>query len=455
MTADTKLSASNGASKAYPEAWTKIAQYLPPRNPQYDFWWQLTGRHLAVMLDSAGYPVERQYEALMFHYNWAIPYMGPAPGPNGVIPGKWKSLLQADGTPLEYSWKWPSSRAGDHPEIRYAMEPIGCYAGTGLDPLNQQATRELLHRLGQAIPSVNLAWSNHFFATLFDHDVAELAAEGAAGADLSTSTGFGVDFGKDGPGIKTYFQGRKLGQTGFMPLAEWVGAIKPLLTQDVSVAPGKDGGSNGGHGDGSLGALLHFVASHPEGAPLNPFSLAVDCVRPEKSRMKLYMNTPHTSFASVRDIMTLGGRISGDVVESQLRDLRELIRAVLDLPEGFPDDAETEQAYFKESLSAATASAPIVGEYGSNGPSTPTNGKKKENGTPPTPPPHNPGFVYFFDVSDGRQFPEIKLNIPLRSYGHNDLRSARGLVDWMEARGRGAFGGAVPRDAGEDGARRQ
>ncbi|KAK8091580.1 hypothetical protein PG997_001941 [Apiospora hydei] len=99
MTAAMETLTANGASKAYPEVWTKISQYLPPRNPQYDFWWQLTGRHLAVMLDSAGYPMERQYEALMFHYNWAVPYMGPAPGSNGVIPGKWKSLLQADGTP--------------------------------------------------------------------------------------------------------------------------------------------------------------------------------------------------------------------------------------------------------------------------------------------------------------------------------------------------------------------
>ncbi|KAK8076003.1 hypothetical protein PG994_003275 [Apiospora phragmitis] len=446
MAADNQTSGSNGSVKSYPEAWTKISQYLLPRNPEYNFWWQLTGRHLAVLLDAAGYPIERQYEALMFHYNWAIPYMGPAPGANGVIPGKWKSLLQADGTPMEYSWKWNSSRAGDRPEIRYAMEPIGPYTGTGLDPLNQQATRELLHRLDQAIPSMNLQWSNHFFAMLFDHDVAKLAAEGRAGADLSTSTGFGIDFGAAGPAIKTYFQGRKLGQTGFMPLEDWVSAIKPLLTQDVAVAVAVAGSkndsscssSNGGHGEGSLGALLHFIASHPEGAPLNPFSLAVDCVQPEKSRMKLYMNTPRTSFASVRDIMTLGGRITGEVVDSQLRALRELIRAVLGLPEDFSDEAETEQTYFKESLSAATASAPVVnGHTSTNG--NGVDGKKKDS-SPPTPPPHNPGFVYFFDVSDGRPLPEIKLNIPLRSYGHNDLRSARGLVDWMQARGRGAFG---------------
>ena len=82
--------------------------------------------------------------------------MGPAPGADGIIPGKWKSLLQADGTPIEYSWKWNSSNG--RPEVRYAMEPIGPYAGTELDPLNQQATREVLYRMAQATLSVNLKW---------------------------------------------------------------------------------------------------------------------------------------------------------------------------------------------------------------------------------------------------------------------------------------------------------
>jgi DMATS type aromatic prenyltransferase len=344
------------------------------------------------------------------------------------MPGKWKSLLQADGTPIEYSWKWNTSQG--RPEVRIAQEPIGPWAGTELDPLNQLATRELLHRLSQAIPSVNLEWSDHFFATLFDHDNAKLAAEGVAGADLSTSTGFGVDYSPGGPAIKAYFQGRKLGQKGFMPLDDWVSAIKPLLKQDPA------------SGEGSLAALLQFIKSHPEVTPVNPFSLAIDCVPAAQSRMKLYMNTPHTSFASVRAIMTLGGRVGGEVVESQLRDLRELIRAVLGLPEDFSDDAETEQSYFKESLSAATASAPVQ----SNGNTTTStnrhhaNGAKSEqNGEHNTPPPHNPGFVYTFDVADGRPLPEVKLNIPLRSYGQDDLRAAQGLVGWMQARGRGAF----------------
>ena len=54
------------------EAWRTITQYLPPRNPDYDYWWQVTGRHLAILVDAAEYSVGAQYEALMFHYHWTV-----------------------------------------------------------------------------------------------------------------------------------------------------------------------------------------------------------------------------------------------------------------------------------------------------------------------------------------------------------------------------------------------
>jgi hypothetical protein len=60
-------------------AWSTIQQYLPPRNADYDFWWQLTGRHLALLLEKAGYAIERQYEALMFHYHWSVGECGNSP----------------------------------------------------------------------------------------------------------------------------------------------------------------------------------------------------------------------------------------------------------------------------------------------------------------------------------------------------------------------------------------
>ena len=54
------------------QAWKTMMQYLPGRNADCDYWWQLTGRHLAVLVEAAGYPIEKQYEALMFHYHWTV-----------------------------------------------------------------------------------------------------------------------------------------------------------------------------------------------------------------------------------------------------------------------------------------------------------------------------------------------------------------------------------------------
>lgn len=54
------------------QAWKALSQYLPTRNPDSDYWWRLTGRQLAAILEAAGYPIEKQYEALLFHYLWTV-----------------------------------------------------------------------------------------------------------------------------------------------------------------------------------------------------------------------------------------------------------------------------------------------------------------------------------------------------------------------------------------------
>ena len=53
-------------------AWTSLSQWLPPRDADSDHWWKLTGAHLATMLDAAGYTLQRQYDALLFHYYWIV-----------------------------------------------------------------------------------------------------------------------------------------------------------------------------------------------------------------------------------------------------------------------------------------------------------------------------------------------------------------------------------------------
>ena len=318
--------------------------------------------------------------------------MGPAPRSYDALI-KWKSLLQLDGTPMEYSWKW-NTRTGE-PDVRYGVEPISQFAGSELDPLNQQAAKELLHRLTAVLPSADLTWVNHFFATLFDHDNAKYAQEAAAGARLTTSIIVSVELLRQGPGLKTYFQPRRLGQTGLMPLEQWEAAISEL---DPYNAARK--------------SLHDYVSSSSEGQLLQPFCLSVDNVEPSKARMKWYFNSPHTSFTSVCDIMTLGGRIATPRLAAQLAELYELIKAVTGLSRDFPEDAEVPTApqhdsYARESF----AEMPTL----------------------------LAGNVYFFDIAPGKALPEIKVYFPVRNYARHDLSLALGLTEWMNARGRGAF----------------
>lgn len=49
----------------------------PPKDKHVDFWWRLTGYHLALMIDAAGYSVQKQYETLLFHYHWIVSKLNP------------------------------------------------------------------------------------------------------------------------------------------------------------------------------------------------------------------------------------------------------------------------------------------------------------------------------------------------------------------------------------------
>ncbi|KAL8792414.1 MAG: hypothetical protein Q9195_005028 [Heterodermia aff. obscurata] len=320
--------------------------------------------------------------------------MGPAPRLNGSTI-KWKSQLQLDGTPMEYSWKWNSPTG--KPNVRYGVEPIGQFAGTELDPLNKQPAQELLYRLAGVLPSVDLGWTNHFMSTLFDHDNTKYAQEAAAGARLSTSLMVSVELLPSGPALKTYFQPRKLGQTGLMPLSNWESAIAQLDPTNAARS-----------------ALHDYLRTSPEGQLLNPFCLSVDNLAPATARLKWYFNSPHTSFASVRDIMTLGGRITTPHLSAQLADLQLLVNALAGLPADFPAEAEI----------PAAASPQYDASAQDNFAELPT---------------LLVGNVYFFDVPPGKSLPEIKFYTPVRNLGRDDLSLARELTGWMEKRGRGAY----------------
>ncbi|KAF2209134.1 hypothetical protein CERZMDRAFT_114093 [Cercospora zeae-maydis SCOH1-5] len=376
------------------EVFETLDMILPSRSADENYWWNLTGPQLAALVEGASYSPAKQYEALLFHYHWMIPYMGPAPwAPGSEL--QWKSLLQPDGSPIEYSWKW--NTATGEPDIRYDIEPINRFSGTQHDPLNQSASREMLHRLEEKIPTVDLTWANHYFNTLYDHDSTKYHEEHKSGKKAFGTIVVAAEFLPKGIRFKTYYLPRKLGQ-GATPDLKVFASSARLVDPD----------------NNAISELEAFLSTSDEGKLLKPFSVAIDNVVPEKSRLKWYFNSPHTNFKALREIMTLGGRIHRPNLEKQLTELQELLRGVLQLPEDYPEDQELPNAGQNNRVAA--------GEDVND-----------------TAPPLLPGFVYYFDVAPGNQLPEIKLALPLITFAQSDAGVARNTIAWMEARGRGAY----------------
>lgn len=318
--------------------------------------------------------------------------MGDAPRADGG-PISWKSLIALDGSPIEYSWKW-NTRTRE-PDVRYVTEPIGRSAGTELDPLNQQALRETLLGLADLMPAVDMTWVNHFLATLYDHDHSKYMKEAAAGAHLGTSVQIAAELLPSGVTLKAYFFPRKLGQNGLMPMNQWEGAISQLDPDNTARA-----------------ALHAFLADGPESQLLTPFSLAVDAVALAQSRLKWYFHSPKTTFTSVRNVMTLGGRIDRPYLPTALDKLFGLIKAVTGVPDDFDEHTELPAAPSWDSSRKAKFGdlAKMLS-----------------------------GYLYYFDIAPGNALPEIKIFVPVRYYAHDDLKLADGITRWMESQGRGAY----------------
>lgn len=171
---------------------------------------------------------------------------------NGSL--KWRSLLGNEGSPIEYSWKWNTVEG--RPDVRYCIEAIGPYAGRAMDPLNQDASLEMLHRLQEVVPTVDLTWTNHFAATLFDHNRGRYAEEAANGAHFTSTIFVAPEWLDKGFNIKTYFLPRRIGGTvnaKGLTLSQWEDSF-------VQLDPTNE----------ARKAMLEFLANDPEGTSLTP-----------------------------------------------------------------------------------------------------------------------------------------------------------------------------------------
>ncbi|KAL6915175.1 hypothetical protein FSST1_012935 [Fusarium sambucinum] len=345
--------------------------WLPPFSGDEDWWWKTLGQHIVTLLTHADYGLNEQYEGLLFLYRWMIPHMGPRPCSTTAL---WKSFMTDDHSPIEYSWKWSSGTG--KPEIRYSIEPIGPYAGTRHDPLNQAATRTLLHNLAKVMPELDLTWFDYFWHELLGPGT---PAASASGDTVGNSTVFvALEMLHGRLTVKAYFLPVETPENSAWDQIH--GAIERLGRPNLE----------------SLKHVESYLSDHEDGHDLRPFMFAIDCVAPESSRMKIYARSAHTSFNFVQSVMTTGGLRSGS--EKSLELLFDLWKRTFGL------DPSTSPQTELPAMNHQTC-----------------------------------GILFNLDVAPKSPIPVVKVYMSIRHYAKSDLQAALGLLGHLEDNDRGRY----------------
>ncbi|KAF7502868.1 hypothetical protein GJ744_004963 [Endocarpon pusillum] len=364
------------------DAFQILSAWLRPSNDDARFWWHMIGSHLALLFQEAGYDIHSQYGSLLFLYHSVVGRMGPRPSSSGS-PQFWKSFMTDDFTPIEYSWSWDTPKAP--PKIRFSIEAIGPDAGTKIDPFNQAMTMELARHVNAVAPDVDWDLFNHFRKEFCSQELWESACvEGHNPQESHSSSMFmAFEMNKRDVAVKAYFVPVKAEQTGQSRLSVVSDSIRSLERPDFRLP--------------AYHHISAFMTDHPDGSQLEIVGIAVDCVLPKTSRLKVYVRSPRTSFDSVCTVMSMGGK-SSIFSPATLIDFKKLWQLTLGLDEDFASD---ENLHPKRHQTA--------------------------------------GILYNFDIKAGNILPEPKVYIPVKHYAPNDLAVAKGLASYLSLMGRDRF----------------
>ncbi|KAF2830744.1 aromatic prenyltransferase [Ophiobolus disseminans] len=343
------------------------------RHSEVIWWWENSAGILEILMKEANYDIERQCHVLDFHRRYVVPRLGPVPSSTAAL--KWRSLMTDDYGPMEFSWDWPTAQG--NPKVRYSMEAIGRFAGSAIDPVNQTSTVELRHELANYDPRTDWTLFDTLQDSFYDKRRGFQSKNESDKASSPTSVMMAFELGPE-IANKAYFFPLNAEQRGITRLEFLKETMAQLRTDEILLS--------------GFDRLLDFLRT-PQGLICDIICLAIDCVRPEKSRYKIYVRSSETSFERVWDMMTMGGRLEG--LKSTARaNLKDLWRLTLGLDEHFDENAAL------PSKTHDTA-----------------------------------GVLYYYDIKAGHEAPRPKVYVPVRHYAASDQNIVNGLGKYLGSRG--------------------
>lgn len=334
------------------------------------------------MLRLAGYTTQSSTTQLEFFSGCVAKNLELYPKKN-TGHDSWKSFLTDDHTPIELSWNWSPSRQA--PTVRYSVDPVPNMFQNGAVTFNTKAIKDLLE--------LTIPFSPGFSTELYLYMTSKLTVlQQEVEPDEVETSGIPrsqqiIAFDLEGENRmpKVYFLPQwKAFKEGISTLQIMDSVMSDLPYFDLDIRK-------------SWRMISDYIRSKINDRPEIEF-VAIDCVKPLQSRIKVYLRSQETTFDSVVHVMTLGGRLPA-ISDQSNGYLQRLWQCVL-------------------GLGASEETVPVVTHK-------------------------TAGMLYYMELKFGSATPKPKVYIPVKHYGKNDLAVARGLSTFLEENDKGFADGST------------
>ncbi|KAL2123581.1 hypothetical protein VTJ04DRAFT_4036 [Mycothermus thermophilus] len=307
---------------------TQHAVSVAPTLTAQQFWTKWLSDILGpLMAHSGSYTPEEMAVHLKFLEDHVAPTLGPLPSE----PRNTYTQTYVD-SPFEPSLNLTSS---GKVKVRYGIEvvkPYGCEKTD--DPFGEKRAREVLPALARAC-GADLQWINTAMDAFFLTKEETEAMRGKLPTFMPSAL-LAFDLDGDKTMMKIYIIGmRKAIASGLPSTNDFIlRALRKLQPLGEQLAPGLD-------------TVAEYLATTKHHVML--IFVGIDCVDPtvhKNARVKVYLHTSSNAFEVVRDVMTLGGRLTDETSLKRvemLRDLWPLLRN--EKPGEGPDPIAEPEAY--------------------------------------------------------------------------------------------------------------
>ncbi|GJJ14770.1 hypothetical protein Clacol_009038 [Clathrus columnatus] len=367
-----------------------LSKILKHQSYDFEFWWQTTAKIFAQIMRRSSYPLDRQYEYLLFYYFSLIPELGPAPhlesksgSPVQITKPTFRSYMTDDHTPVEISWQ--TNESGDV-VARFSIDPIITQSrGMGVD-------FDLFEKLSASdviAPGLDLEWCRVCAKTL---TVSSISLDNVNKiAEYPSQFFIGFDCCLRGIVLKAYFMPEVRSKLSGVSKVDLVSQC----VQELSMTADPRGYYPSDLKEPWSKVTSFFESLGEEQLPNIPL-IAVDCLPAKQNRLKVYCRTPLATLFNLRRYLFFG-RL--EVIDSNPTLQRGLTQIELIWNLLFPNITEDVE--------------PLT-----NHPNHPTG-----------------GLLFYYEIRGGQGDPFPKVYIPVRHLCPNDAHIVEALSAFYERTG--------------------